>query len=372
MEKNHSEILSRIEYVTIKLGTNLLTPHIENKSDYFDRLASQINELRNAGKKVLVVSSGAVGMGKQIMAMKNDYFLKEHLSLREKTALASIGQNTLMNTYNHAFSLHNITPAQILLSKTDLINRNHFNTLTNTLNQTLDWGVIPIINENDAVATDELKFGDNDTLAGFIASMFANSLLIILTTIDAFYIKKKKIRLINHFRDDLLKYAGAPSSGGSGGMKSKLIAGKKMLTSGQVMNISDGQNPEVISDLMKGEIIGTWFIPKNKPAKARKRWLIHNRESAGIVHIDEGAEVALKDKGASLLIFGIQSTQGKFNKDQLIDIYNNQNSRIGKGVSMLNSDEIQKYLEMKYSTLDEKTEAFKGKKVIHRDTLILF
>lgn len=365
--------LSKIEYVTIKLGTNLLTPHIENNSDYFERLALQIDIIRNSGKKVLLVSSGAVGMGRKIMSIKNDYFLRENLSLKEKTALASIGQNTLMNTYNKAFSLHNIIPSQILLTKSDLINRNHFNTLTKTLYQSLEWGVVPIINENDAVATDELKFGDNDTLAGFIASIFTNSLLIILTTVDAFYIKKKKIKLINYFRDDLLKYAGSPSFGGSGGMRSKLIAGKKILTSGQMMNISDGKNPEIISQLLNGEMLGTWFIPKSKPAKARKRWIIHNRQSEGIVFIDSGAERALREKTASLLIFGIYSIKGKFLKDSLVDVYNLDDQRIGKGISLLSSDEIQIFLKKKESSsFENEINAYKGKEIIHRDTLILF
>ncbi len=368
--KNTSINLGPIDYVTIKLGTNLLTPHIETPSDYFFRLAEQIRVLRDSDKKVLIVSSGAVGMGKKIIASRNVLNPNKTITIRQKTALASIGQTTLMNTYNQAFSHYELIPAQILISKHDLLNRQHFNTLKDTLTQLLEWGIIPIINENDAVATDELKFGDNDTLAGFIASIFDHSLLLLLTTVDAFYVKNRPVRIIRHFRESYLKYAGASSAGGSGGMKSKLIAGKKMMISGQSMNISDGKNPQIISKLVAGELLGTWFIPQSGKTNARRRWLIHNRESQGEITVDAGAEKALISRRASLLIFGITSVKGNFTKNQIVDIYNAENTYIGKGIVQLSAEEINQFLQ-ETANRESLEKKYHGKEVIHADTLVV-
>ena len=373
IEEQLKTSLSKCTHVVIKLGTGVLNPHIE-KTDFsfFKKLADEVKQLQISGKKVLIVSSGAVGFGKkirrkQISISKNITTTEASESMGnsivDKQAYAAIGQSFLINTYREYLDQVGLDAAQILLSMSDFKNRHHFQNLKQTLDQLLDWGSIPVINENDTVSIDE-KFGDNDTISALIAGMYLQSCLIILTTIDGFYMDNKKVDIIQDVESSHLKAAGGASLGGIGGMRTKLYAARKIIQSGQIMNIAPGKDPGIIRQIVLGENIGTWFIPVSlEPVGAKKRWLMHYRHSRGELCIDDGARHALVFSGASLLAVGLKKFDGKFEKGDVVTIIDSNDEVLGLGTVSVSSDHLARLI----SSDSEK----KGVEVVHRDNLAL-
>jgi len=373
IEEQLKTSLEKSTHVVIKLGTGVLNPHIE-KTDFsfFSKLADEVRRLQSMGKKVLIVSSGAVGFGKKIRkkriaAMKNiEPDQAAELmgnTLVDKQAYAAIGQSFLINTYTEYLNKVDLDAAQILLSMSDFKNRHHFQNLKQTLDQLLDWGSVPVINENDTVSIDE-KFGDNDTISALIAGMYQQTCLIILTTIDGFYMDNKKVDIVQDVDIHHLNAAGGASTGGIGGMRTKLHAAHKIIQSGQIMNIASGKDPAIIRQIIRGEKIGTWFIPVTlELIGAKKRWLLHYRHSRGEVFIDEGAREALVFKGASLLAVGLKKFQGTFSKGDVVSICDMSGGILGLGTTSLSSEQLTPLLE----NVSEK----KGVEIIHRDNLAL-
>ena len=224
-----------------------------------DNLVQSIVELKNQKKKVLLVSSGAVGFGKAILKKKIKIHNKPSLVYRQ--ALASMGQGELIDMYRLAFYKFDIFVAQILVSALDFKTKEHYKNLKRCIDQLFEWDIIPIINENDPVATEEL-IGDNDTLAAFTATMYTHSFLILLTTVDGFYMNQKKRLFIEEITDAEMKHAGKPFAGGVGGMQTKLEAAQKIIKNDRLMNISNGNIPNVIKHIMKAKDTGTWFLKK--------------------------------------------------------------------------------------------------------------
>jgi len=366
IKKELTSSLSRVSHVIIKLGTGVLTRHIDkNDEEFFLKLADQIKIIQSEGKKVLIVSSGAVGFGKKIWSSKITQRDPDLFSLQEKQALASLGQSLLMDTYRSEFDKRQLIAAQILVSISDFQKRSHFMHLKNTLDKLLEWGAVPVINENDAVTVEGLRFGDNDTLSALIAGMYPSSCLIILTTVDGFYMNGKKVDLLTKVTTEEMKAAGNPSKGGVGGMRTKLVAARKILLSGQIMNIASGKDPSIISGVLQGNSVGTWFIPENMNVfNAKKRWLLHHKYSDGKIFIDKGAENALYNSGASLLIVGILSADGNFTKGDSVDIINLDHKIIGRGVVSINRSDLDKLMATNSIT--------RGKEIIHRDSLVIF
>ncbi|MDH5716225.1 MAG: glutamate 5-kinase [Spirochaetia bacterium] len=359
------ESLKKIKHVVIKIGTNSITPHIENQNSiFFHELADVVLFLQKSGINPIIVSSGAVGLGKELLKREKKDYVQKKITLVEKQALASLGQSLLIDIYRDAFERKNIPIAQILVSKSDFQNRKHYQNLKYTIEQLINWKSVPVINENDAVATEELKVGDNDTLSELIAGMHPYTFLIMLTTVDGFIIENKKIDFIDKISDKYFKHAQGPNEGGIGGMKTKLKSAEKILLSGHIMNICSGKSPKIIYDLLKGEPKGTWFftsLQKNEVA-AKKRWLLHNRHITGSLYIDKGAKEALISKNASLLIVGIEKYDGVFNKGDIIEIFY-KDKKLGKGIISYSNKELEDFL------ISKKEE--RGLEVIHRDNLIL-
>lgn len=363
--KELQQRLQRVSHVIIKLGTGTLTPHIEQvQSGYFDQLANEIKKIHTQGKQVILVSSGAVGFGRQI-AKKNAIRLSAMASVREKQALASLGQSLLIDRYRHAFEGVGLAVGQVLVAKADLSNRKHYRNLKNTLDQLLFWGCVPVINENDAVAISELKVGDNDTLSANIAGMYPQSLLILLTTTDSFYVQKKPVGYLDKVDAETLSHAGAPAAGGTGGMRTKLIAAQQILLSGQIMSIASGRDPSILQEILSGNPIGTWFFhyASDKGMSNRKRWLIHQKHNNGQITIDAGAEKALRESSASLLLVGVNEAKGNFDKGDVINVVNDKDVIIGRGQSSISRDELREKINMKKS--------LRGLEVIHRDNFVL-
>jgi len=272
IKKEIRQRLDSVTHVIIKLGTGVITPHIsdinQKKTSFFQDLALEVLKLQKQNKKVIIVSSGAVGLGSLIIRNQKTNLINTieknknedlEYTVPQKQALASLGQSLLIEKYQKSFKKQNIPVSQILVSKIDFQNKKHYANLKNTLDKLLDWQSVPIINENDAVATNELKLGDNDTLSASIATMFENSFLLMLSTTDGFYIQDKKIDYLNTISENELKHAGKAAKGGTGGMKTKLVAAQTIFSSKQIMNISNGSQANIISKLMKGSKIGTWF-----------------------------------------------------------------------------------------------------------------
>lgn len=363
VQTNLQKQLALVSHVIIKLGTNTIAPHIEDGSlGFFKSLAKQIKLIQQQNKKVIVVSSGAVGLGKKQM----DFFLKEskQFSLSEKQALASLGQSQLIDIYRNGFSSFSILPAQILVTRLDFSRQTRYRNLKQTLDQLLQWQTVPIINENDAVATHGLKLGDNDTLSALITAMYPSALLIILTTVDGFYFNKKKMDIVNQIASQHFKAAGKPLSGGIGGMRTKIRAARKILFSGQLMNICSGDNPNILQDVLLGKRVGTWFysITDERP-NIKKRWLLHNEFPKGVLVVDEGAKLALINSKASLLAVGVVSFSGNFKKGDIVEVQDNQNTILGKGSVSCDSISLEQALSNQ--------NLLRGYLVVHRDNFLL-
>ncbi|MBN8219906.1 MAG: glutamate 5-kinase [Spirochaetes bacterium] len=253
--------LQNITHIVLKFGTGVLTEHIEKRSlGYFRSVAKECRELQKQGKKVIIVSSGAVGFGRTILKERNRLSLPK-ASVSEKQALASLGQSLLIDSYRNAFAKEKLAAAQILVTRTDFENKLHRQNLKATLNQLLDWGAVPVINENDAIANEEIKVGDNDNLSADIALLYPKSLLVLLTTVDAFYRDGKAVPHITKVSPDIKKHAGdaLEGGGGTGGMITKLQAADKILAAGQLMSIAAGKKMSIVRQLVAGESVGTWF-----------------------------------------------------------------------------------------------------------------
>lgn len=263
------EKLAAVTHVVLKFGTGVLTEHIEKRSTkYFREIARECIALQSMGKRVIIVSSGAVGFGRAVLKTQKDLVLPK-ASVSEKQALASLGQSLLIDTYRSAFAKEKLAAAQILLTRTDFEYKSHLQNLRATLNQLLDWGTVPVINENDAIANEEIKVGDNDNLSADIARLYPKSLLILLTTIDGFYGEGARISQIYRVTPDLKSQAGDASGGGTGGMITKLQAAEKILKAKQIMNIAAGKNIQIVRRLVQGAWEGTWVYSPSEVDGAR-------------------------------------------------------------------------------------------------------
>ncbi|MDH5720775.1 MAG: glutamate 5-kinase [Spirochaetia bacterium] len=364
-EKDLKEALKKIRFLVIKIGTNIIRKHIENKNNsFFEELAKICAKLIKEQIHPIIVSSGAVGLGKDLMkesGMKSNTNFK-NISISEKQAFASLGQSLLIDIYRDAFGKNGIPAAQILVSKEDFQNKKHYQNLKRTLDTLIQWNSIPVINENDAVATDELKVGDNDTLSELITGMYPDTLLIMLTSIDGFYMNNQKVSMLSEIASEELKNALGPKDGGIGGMRTKLKSAAKIMLSGQIMNICSGDNADIVEKIISGEEIGTWFFnsASRNSLSAKKRWILHNRHLTGSIYIDEGAKDALIKSSASLLIVGVQHFEGDFEKGDIVNIYCNE-KRVAKGIASMSGKEL----------LLKKEKPSKGAEIIHRDNLII-
>ncbi len=324
--------------IVIKIGTSTLSTADGINSEYIQTLARQVARLIDTNRQVLIVSSGAIGMGAKQLGLEGPV-----TNMRLRQACAATGQPLLMHEYHKAFSNAGLTVSQVLLTAEVLDKRKTYLNLRNAIETLLDLGVVPIINENDCVSTDEIgtAFGDNDTLSALVASKIDADLLIMLTDIDALYDKDprkhddaKPIRVVEEITDDLIRTAGQKGSDHStGGMKTKLAAAKIASTAGCRMLLADGSEPDVIPKIMEGEGIGTVFAAEAQKLSNRIRWILHSKPE-GTIHVDEGAIKAIS-KRKSLLPSGITGVEGTFAAGAVVMI-----NDVAKAVVSLNSDEI--------------------------------
>ena len=362
--------------IVIKIGSALLvdrgTQRLRQK--WLDALIEDVVSLKKLGKEVIIVTSGAVGLGRCHMGLFDG-----SLKLEEKQAAAAVGQLRLIRAYSESFTRFDFQVAQILLTLNDTETRSRYLNVGNTIETLLKMKIIPIINENDSVTIKNIKFGDNDRLGAMIAQIAGADTLVLLSDIDGLYASDpRKDKLAKHFptitavTEEVEEMAGeAPTVGYStGGMVTKLAAAKIAMTSGCNMVIMNGTELSPITRLKKGER-STWFIADSEPQAAKKNWIAARRNLTGAVIVDSGAENALLAQ-KNLLPVGIINIEGAFEKGDVISIQNSDREEIGKGIVSYTSGEVEKIMGRQAEEIEKIIGYIAGKGVIHENDMVVF
>ena len=364
--------LKNSKTIVIKIGSSLLIDEkktIRNK--WLLEFAKDIKELITEKKNIVIVSSGAIALGCKKLNLN-----KKNLKLDKSQAVASIGQIELMNLFKKSFSSKKINLSQILLTLEDTEQRRRAINAKRTLENLFDLGFVPIVNENDSIATSEIKYGDNDRLASRVAQISGADCLILLSDVNGLYSRNPKIykeaKLIKEIKDinfNIEKIA-TKSTGehGTGGMKTKIDAAKVCQLSGCVMAIANGLKIRPIKNILLQNNC-TWFLPKISKLDARKKWIISSISPKGQLIVDDGAISALK-KGKSLLAAGIKKVNGKFNKGDHIKILDKNMKEYARGLSSFTSDEISKIMGQHSNKIHELLGYISKSEVIHKDDMV--
>ena len=360
--------ISDCKRVVIKIGSSLVTGNSNDiDKKFLDSISSDIQNLHKQNKEVILVSSGAVALGNR---SKN----KKKLSLSESQAASSVGQIKLINGWENALKNKGIQIAQILITAEDTENRRRYLNARATFEELLKEKYIPIINENDTVATSEIRYGDNDRLAARVAGMLSADCLVLLSNIDGLYTKDPKsqngklITEIKEIDEDIISMAGKESHQGSGGMITKIEAAKICMSAGCNMVISSGNNDNPILSIERGQNC-SWFYPSQISKNSLKIWLSGQLKPSGKIYTDEGASSALL-AGKSLLAAGVIKIEGTFDKGDTLVIYNNNNKEIARGLSNYNSKELEKIIGKKSEEIEKILGYAVKAEIIHRLSLI--
>jgi len=363
--------------IVIKIGTSSLTqPETGNLAlSTIASLVEVMASLRHQGDRVVLVSSGAVGVGCARLRLT-----ERPRNIAVKQAVAAVGQGRLIRVYDDLFTTLQQTIAQVLLTRNDLIERHSYVNVYNTFQQLLKLGVIPIVNENDTVAIDELKFGDNDNLSALVASLVEADWLFLLTDVDRLYSadprtnpEAKPIVLVENM-EQLAAFqvqTGDSKSGwGTGGMVTKIEAAKIATASGVRTVITQGRFPENIKKILKGEAIGTQFEPQPRPVNARKHWIANVLIPAGKLYLDAGAVKAIADAGKSLLAAGITEIRGEFLSGDAVQLCDSEGREIARGLVNYSSVELRKIQGCHSDKIAEILGYAGAETVLHRDNLV--
>ena len=372
--QNRTEF-STARRVVVKIGSALLTAGGRGlDTSSIGNWVAQMADLRQRGLDMILVSSGSVAEG-----MSRLGWTKRPHALHELQAAASVGQMGLVRTYESLFEQHGIKTAQILLTHEDLANRQRYLNARGTLLTLLEFGVVPIINENDTVATEEIRFGDNDTLGALVANLLDADLLIILTDQKGLFERNPTIdptaQLVSEASIDderLGDMVGESLSGlGRGGMITKLRAGRLASRSGTATLIASGHEPDVIARLMRGEELGTFLVPGLSPLVARKRWLAGQLKLKGQVTLDDGAVRVLKESGRSLLPIGVTAVSGAFERGDLVACVSRDGLEVARGLVNYGADDAQKLCGQPSQNIEALLGYVDEPELIHRDNLVL-
>jgi glutamate 5-kinase len=368
-------ILQARNTIVIKIGTNLLTDRLTGiNRERIAGIALDVAYFQSLGNRVVLVSSGAIGAGVAALQLK-----KRPSTIPEKQATAAIGQPILMEAYEAAFRKQDRTVAQILLTKDDFVNRTRYMNARNTLRVLLDKHVVPIINENDSVAVDEIKLGDNDNLSALVANLIEADLLIILSDVDGLYSddpthnsKAELIPVIDAITPEIEKLA-KKSRGelGTGGMITKIQAAKRCASSGIAMIITGGNNPQALRDVLSGDFKGTLFLPGGTRLNVRKKWIGFVSHARGSVTIDDGARTALTAQHKSLLPSGIVGISGEFKANDTIAVRDAGGNEIARGVTNYSTADLVRIKGRRSSEIEKILGRPSRDEVIHKDNLVI-
>lgn len=366
--------LSEARRIVVKLGSNVITAKQGLNLGVMESISRQISTLMDRGLEVILVSSGAMAAGLRKMGMD-----RRPSEIPKRQAISAIGQTEVMNTYEAEFSRFGKKVSQILLTGEDLNDRKRYLNARNALHTLMEWKVVPIVNENDTVMVEEIKLGDNDNLAAMIALLMDADFLFILTDIDGLYDKDPRtwsnarlIRRVTAFEEEIEACASAiPGTLGTGGMLSKILAAKKVTSSGIPMITARGNLSDVLLRLFDGERLGTYFIPRQEKMSSRKCWIAHTLKPRGNLILDWGAARAVRDNGKSLLPSGILDVEGTFSQGEAVSLKDPDNRTLGTGLVNYPAEEIRLIKGLKTSQIESCLGNKHYDEVVHRDNLVI-
>jgi len=365
-----AKLLKGARRVVIKIGSAVLA----GDNDIFTRIAGDVASLKSEGREVVIVTSGAVALGMQALGLS-----KRPATIPETQAVASAGQLNLMFNYKKAFTEAKLLMGQVLLTHDDFLDRKRFLNARNTALTLLGMGIVPVINENDAVATEEIKLGDNDELSALVTNLVNADILIILTDIDGLYDKDPRvgsdavrIPLVSDV-DELCTddTCSVPGPLGSGGMRSKTAAAKMAAHFGVATIVASGLHRDVISNIFTGGSVGTFFMPAERRLTSRKHWIAFSSRPTGWVTVDAGARKALLEGKKSLLPSGIIDVEGAFETGEVIRCVDTEGMEFARGLTNYSSEEIERIKGFKSREIEEKLGYKVYDEVIHRDNLVV-
>jgi len=367
--RQRSDLMSRVRSVVVKLGSNVLA----DETGLLDQtqirsIAEQVMDLENRGRRVVIVSSGAIAAGMGELELGSRPEALPHLQ-----ACASVGQSKLMMMFDGAFRAHGRHAAQILLVRDDVEDRTRYLNIRNCITALQDYGAVPVVNENDTVSVDEIRFGENDVLAAMVTNLLRADLLVLLTTVDGVFRDTGRTHRFDVVEDMAEVMAAADqgrSSLGSGGMPTKLEAAGMVVAAGEMAAIANGRTPDVLTDLVAGEPVGTLFVPTAEKMNARSRWIGLTRRPRGTVRIDAGAARALRDR-KSLLASGITEVDGAFARGDVVAIVGPDGEPIAQGLANFSADDVKKIKGLRSSEFAAVLGDHQYDEVIHADNLVL-
>ena len=371
---SRKDLLKPVKRVVVKVGSGVLTEANGLNMGVIADLTKNICALREKGIEVILVSSGAIAAG-----FKKVGFSERPRSVSHQQAMAAIGQSTLMMAYEEAFGHYGQKVAQILVTRDDLTNRRRYLNTRNTLFTLLSWKVVPVINENDTVVVDEIKFGDNDNLSAMITNLSESHLLVNLTNIDGLFDRDpqtnkdaRRISVVEKADRKVARYAGSiPGFLGKGGMASKIRAAQRVALRGIPTVIANGLKPDILRQIFSGKEEGTLFLPREVSLSSRKHWIAFTKSPKGEIVIDRGAEKALVGHGKSLLPSGIKDVRGRFSLGNSVLLINESGKEIAVGMVSYNSSDIKKIMGARSDEIESRLGFKNDDEVIHRDNLVL-
>jgi glutamate 5-kinase len=360
--------------VVVKIGSNVLTENNGLNVTFIRSITRQICRLIDDGREVILVSSGAMASG-----VKKVGLTKRPDELPQRQAVAAVGQAGLIMAYEKAFGRHHKKVAQILLTSEDLSNRKRYLNARNTLYTLLSWHVVPIINENDTVSVEEIKFGDNDNLAAMITLLMDADILINLTDIEGLFDKDPRIHhdaqlipMVTTITKNTEQYASEIAGAlGTGGMISKIRAARKVNSAGIPMVIAKGDSTGILTKLFSDKARGTFFVPKKERLTSRKCWIAFSLKPHGAIKIDDGAAEAILNNGKSLLPSGIIAVEADFNIGAPVEFRNRKNEILGIGLANYSADDIRKIMGLKSNQIKGVLGHKSYDEVVHRDNLVI-
>ena len=367
--------LETVRRIVVKIGSRVLTDEAGRLSTaVFESIVDQVIHLSEAGKEVVLVSSGAIAAGRTLLTPK-----QRDSSIPEKQALAAIGQTQLMGMYQQALDRHGRRAAQVLLTRDDLSHRRRYLNARNTLFKLLQFSVIPVVNENDTVMVEEIKFGDNDSLSARVTILVDADILILLTDAPGLCTwqeggetEKVPIPFVREVTQELKRLARGPADPvGTGGMATKIEAARIATQAGHPAVIADGKRPKVITEVLAGEPIGTFFAPVKDRLTHKKHWIAYTLRRKGELILDDGAVRAIVNQGRSLLSSGILQVRGRFDNGEMVACLDASGTEWARGITNYSSQEIQK-IAGRQSTEIEALLGYRIRdEVIHRDELVV-
>lgn len=368
------ELLKHVGRIVIKIGSGVITDNGGLNVALIESVCEDVVRLYDKGYEVVIVSSGAVAAGKGDLGITGR---PETIPLQQ--AAAAIGQSRLMRTYKDAFRKHGKTVGQILLTRDDLANRRRFLNARNTLMTLLEHGIIAVVNENDSVVVDEIRFGDNDNLSAMTTNLAEASLLVIMSDVDGLFDcnphtndKAQLISLVERVDEKIEQMAGETiTTIGTGGMASKVKAAKRATLYGVGVAVINGRTKNALLRLLDGEEIGTYFLPASNRMAARKHWIAFTKKPRGKLFLDEGACRALIDRGKSLLPSGIASIEGTFDRGDAVRLCNLDGTELAKGVTNYSQAELEMIKGKKTDQIEQILGYKYSDEIVHRDNLVL-